>query len=285
MNMREWQEWETEKKERKARETFSQVRPQVLERRKTAETFIAGEEKKGDAKQVKEQGKATEEEKVDSRRSTTTINTVKPAKQKDGKINSSFTASKSSKSTATKPGHPLSTPRQTPDSAKSRSFPSLDTLNSAARSPSPVGISTTSRGLGESWRSGEGGNEEEVLFEVGYSQVSASTLPDGSLLIQILCVLRRYYPLRHRTRRHPIHLRTLRRSNNISCPLRCLSHFKAKTRLRTLTPRLPTTADLMISRLNPTPKPPPTSVKFRLNLRAARVNLLSRRYRKPSCTD
>ncbi|GAA5968795.1 hypothetical protein JCM3765_001268 [Sporobolomyces pararoseus] len=188
MNMGQWEEWEQEKLARKQaekkKEKKEQSRPQLHKRRKTEESIdLVGEK----AREGKEVGKKVEEEKSKNpqipatTKATTTLNA--PMK-KDRTLNNVFVTSKPSTSSpalSKKPGNPLSTPRQTQGSAKSPSFPSLDTLNSAARSPSPHESDAKSHDRRESWKSGEGGENEEVLFELGHSQAVLPTSTQNPL--------------------------------------------------------------------------------------------------------
>ena len=184
MNMGQWEEWEEEKSARKEveknkKEKKEHSRPQLHKRRKTEESIDLVETKAGEAKEVEKKGE--EERSKNSQVSATTkaTTTSKASTKKERTLSNVFGASKpstASPATSKKLGNPLSTPRQTQGSAKSPSFPSLDTLNSAARSPSPDGRDINSRERRESWRSGEQGENEEVLFELGHSQVSLSTL-------------------------------------------------------------------------------------------------------------
>ncbi|GAA5911671.1 uncharacterized protein JCM6883_002443 [Sporobolomyces salmoneus] len=146
INMEQWQEWEDEKKLMNSKRAILPQAPQ--------------------SKRRKHKEQQHDNELVSLTRAFVTS---KPQ----------VTASKSSNS---KPRSSISTPRLTPDSKKSASFPSLETINSAGRSPSPLGAlpgHSGGRKRRDSWKSGgnEGGAEEEILFDSGPTQ---AVLPTSS---------------------------------------------------------------------------------------------------------
>ncbi|GAA5933110.1 uncharacterized protein JCM15063_002300 [Sporobolomyces koalae] len=154
-DMQEWEEWETERKEKK-------------EKAGTEVERISGKARLSKAhKRSRTTGTDCESPMPRTSGETPRSSSISSAanpKIKNRTINNIFGASKSSASIPVAKASPsVSTPRST-SLAKSASFPSLDTINSAARSPSP-------RSKADNRKYGLNGLDEEILSERGCTQM------------------------------------------------------------------------------------------------------------------